>query len=110
MTGLDIIPEMTDPMGRHWVQPNRKDLFFCNIRVHLTIKDFNLLRDYSWSNPTGTYAGKMWKAFYKGAWQLEWWIDDKQPGYVLLQRKLIRVVGAARSLKKEKGQFVYENQ
>lgn len=89
-TALDIIPAMTDPMGIHWNQPNREDIlmehsFGDSIRnipyssVCLMSKEtFDMLSDYSQSQPSGVYPGKMWKAYYtkRKEWLLHWFGEE----------------------------------
>lgn len=63
--GVDVIPEMTDPLGRHWDQPDRQFLFFVGTGeeevVHIGQKEFDQLAVYDTSMPSGVYPGKMWK-------------------------------------------------
>lgn len=55
-----MIPKITDPLGKHWIQPNADNMLFDNTHVVMSEKDFNLLEEYSCSNPSGVYQGKMW--------------------------------------------------
>ncbi|MBG5923696.1 hypothetical protein [Providencia rettgeri] len=56
------IPPMTNPLGKHWVQPNHENILIDDTHVIMSRKDFNSLSEYSNSIPSGVYAGKMWKA------------------------------------------------
>ncbi|RXN73072.1 hypothetical protein D0Z62_04400 [Providencia rettgeri] len=56
------IPPMTNPLGKHWAQPNHENILIDDTHVIMGSKDFNLLTEYSNSIPSGVYAGKMWKA------------------------------------------------
>lgn len=53
---------MTNPLGKHWTQPNHENILIDDTHVIMSSKDFNLLAEYSNSIPSGVYAGKMWKA------------------------------------------------
>ena len=55
------VPPITDPMGRGWEQPDRLKMVFDSKTVIMSREDFNKLYEYSTSNPTGCYLGKMWK-------------------------------------------------
>ncbi|EIU7557592.1 hypothetical protein LHV18_12470 [Providencia rettgeri] len=56
------IPPMTNPLGKHWAQPNHENILIDDTHVIMSSKDFNSLAEYSNSIPSGVYAGKMWKA------------------------------------------------
>jgi len=56
-----MIPEMTHPLGKHWDQPKLQDISFSLLCAYMSYKDFNLLKTYQTSTPTGVYEGKMWK-------------------------------------------------
>ena len=57
----NIIPPITHPWGRVWIQPNPKDIILDDEYAAMKQKDFDLLADYTASEPTGKYNGKMWK-------------------------------------------------
>ena len=57
----NIIPDMVDPLGKHWRQP--KDIQFAlmdDTHVLLTPAQWFGLSHYDRSMPSGTYAGKCW--------------------------------------------------
>lgn len=56
------IPPMTNPLGKHWAQPNHENILIDDTHVIMSSKDFNSLAEYSNSIPSGVYVGKMWKA------------------------------------------------
>jgi hypothetical protein len=56
------IPPMTDPLGRHWRQPDRHELLLDDQHAVMTRQSFDQLAEYSTTIPTGVYPGKMWKA------------------------------------------------
>lgn len=56
------IPEMTDPLGKHWHQPaDIRDAPMDDKIVLLTPRQFAELPEYSTSMPSGVYPGKCWK-------------------------------------------------
>lgn len=55
------IPPMTDPMGQYWDQPSRFEIEIDETHAMMTRETFDKLRNYSHSQPTGVYPGKMWK-------------------------------------------------
>ena len=68
------IPAITEPLGRYWEQPNRKNIIIDDKHALMTKEDFEKIPDYSFSQPTGVYAGKMWKGSDdKKTWYLKWW-------------------------------------
>lgn len=69
------IPAMTDPMGKHWDQPPREEILVDDRVAVMTEKTFRKLHEYSYSNPTGVYPGKMWCRLYR--------ISPSQTGYLL---------------------------
>lgn len=56
-----IIPAMTDPMGKHWDQPKREFIDIDDTHALMCQKTFDELSDYTMSQPSGVYPGKMWK-------------------------------------------------
>jgi hypothetical protein len=89
---------MTDPLGKYWEQPPREEILVDDTHAVMTKKNFEQLKDYSRSQPTGAYQGKMWKAQtlerlekpdglyirWTGEWTLCWYGPDpkNEPGYV----------------------------
>lgn len=87
------IPLMTDPLGRYWEQPLVKDILVDDTHAIMTTKTFEELADYTYTNPSGVYPGKMWKGrmvlcntktcpityyYSNNRWELRWWgISDK---------------------------------
>ena len=103
MGALNEIPEMTDPLGKHWHQPRDiRQAPMDDKLVLLTPAQFEALPEYSTSMPSGAYEGKCWKrAQYEldpkggwvstGVWWLGWYGPDK-PGYVSNNWRTIEVV------------------
>lgn len=59
----NLIPPMVNPLGRHWSQPKVSEIKVLNDKeCEMSQKAFNELSDYTASQPSGVYAGKMWKA------------------------------------------------
>lgn len=104
---MTLIPEMTDPLGKHWDQP--KDIREAPIDdtlVLLTPDQFVSLHEYSTSMPSGVYPGKCWKRQeYReyiagdvtyvptGRWFLRWYGESEiGPGYCSNHERLIEVV------------------
>lgn len=59
---LQVIPPMTHELSKGWgQQPNPKNVLIDEKYALMSRADFDLLRDYTASQPTGVYEGKMWK-------------------------------------------------
>lgn len=74
-----VIPEMTHPLGKHWDQPDRSRILIDDSHALMTKADFNELADYSWSQPSGVYDGKMWKSTGRDATYLKWYHPAEDP-------------------------------
>lgn len=61
----NVIPPMTHPYVAHWTQPDPKNLVLDNDYAMMSKKDFDRLPDYTRSEPTGKYNGKMWKELFQ---------------------------------------------
>ena len=70
------IPEMTDPLSRHWRQPDTQAFLIDEFVAIMTQADFDSLAEYSTTTPTAVYAGKAWKANRLGDWYLRWYDED----------------------------------
>lgn len=60
-TQENVIPPITDPMGRNWGQPDSSLITLDKTHALMSMATFNRLAEYSASNPSGVYVGKMWK-------------------------------------------------
>lgn len=69
-TALDHVPPITDPLGKHWTQPERAAILMDDHSCMMSEPDFHLLSEYSSSLPSGTYAGKLWKGNFAKGWFL----------------------------------------
>lgn len=82
-----IIPEITDPMGRHWEQPSRQEIAISSLKARMSAATMKKLPDYSCSQPSGVYPGKMWRSsnvYYKELdapviWWLRWFGEHEDP-------------------------------
>lgn len=96
------IPPITDPLGKHWDQPARREIEIDATHAMMSQETFQALGEYSCSMPTGVYPGKMWRC-HVGAydpnckpsdrfWQLRWFGHHADPGYVSNHYRRIMVV------------------
>lgn len=78
----NVIPAMTDPMGRYWEQPDRSEILIDAEVALMERSTFERLHDYSHSQPTGVYPGKMWRAGSGDKWFLRWFgFSEKGPAW-----------------------------
>ncbi len=85
-----IIPPIMDPLGRHWDQPKTSEILIDDTHAIMTRRTFDSLKEYSCTNPTGVYPGKMWKRHDgvfdyeflasggKPVWQLRWYGESEK--------------------------------
>jgi hypothetical protein len=86
---VDVIPEMVHKLGRYWEQPAREKIMVDEHHAYMDTETFRALKDYSVTNPTGVYSGKMWKRYGNG-WVLCWYEEDqKDPTYALIHHRRI---------------------
>lgn len=87
----NLIPDITDPLGRAWNQPSRSEIDIDDTHALMDTIAFDDLSEYSCSIPSGVYDGKMWKAHIGGKWLLRWYGPDKKPGHCAInQREIIK--------------------
>lgn len=70
----NVIPPMTHPWGIAWKQPDRNNLVLDDKYAVMYRRDFETLQDYTGSEPTGKYNGKMWKAQYNYCGNRKWYL------------------------------------
>ena len=70
---LNLIPPMTDPLGRYWHQPKLLDVAVYEDIAIMDKETLNQLAEYSFSVPSGVYAGKMWRCRKCDEWFLRWY-------------------------------------
>lgn len=84
-----MIPEMTDPLGKHWDQP--KDIRSAPMDEYTVLLDqrqVNQLSEYSTSYPSGVYPGKCWKRQEKEGFLLVWYGDEDDGMCPICYRKI----------------------
>jgi hypothetical protein len=98
---LQAIPPITDPMGKNWEQPDRREILIDDTHALMSTSAFNRLHEYSATFPTGAYEGKMWKRHNgifdrdflrrggKPEWMLVWYGKSDKPGFVSNNLRLI---------------------
>lgn len=101
-----MIPAMTDPLGRHWQQPQDiREAPMDDLLVLLTPAQFEGLSEYSTSMPSGVYPGKCWRrnlftrdpqtgnVVATDKWLLGWYGEStKGPGWCSNNWRAIEVV------------------
>lgn len=81
-----VVPDMVHPYGKHWKQPLREAITINDANAFMDRATFDQLADYSYSQPSGVYEGKMWKAsnaYYhktENGEPLRWWLHWFGPG------------------------------
>lgn len=89
---LSLIPEMTDPLGKHWHQPaDIRDAPMDDEIVLLTPRQFADLPEYSATLPTGVYPGKCWKRAERGRTLLAWYGEADDPSLCSINFRQIDV-------------------
>lgn len=88
-TDRNTIPPI-DPQGVNWLQPSPTNIAIDDTHALLTAADWAELREYSASNPSGVYPGKIWKRHdglfdsrchpSKRRWLLCWYGISQDPG------------------------------
>jgi hypothetical protein len=72
----NMVPPMTHPYGRHWPQPALSEIVIDDKTARMSKAAFDELLEYSATNPSGAYEGKMWRRHVaRGGvptWQLCW--------------------------------------
>jgi len=90
MKDENIIPEITHPLGKHWDQPSKDNILIDDKNALMSEKDFNELKEYSCSVPSGAYEGKMWKNYDGTNWGLVWYGESENPDNASINyRKII---------------------
>lgn len=84
------IPDMVDPLGKHWHQPSRDEFLADETHAVMTRSTFDRLHAYDQSFPTGMYVGKMWSRTHNGVSLLCWY--DVDPGSTHLRVPSLRIL------------------
>jgi len=96
------IPPITDPMGTSWCQPARAYITIDDKYALMSKLTFECLAEYSCSQPSGVYPGKMWKRhdgahdrnFIASGGKPEWWLcwfdfSERGPEWCTTQHRII---------------------
>lgn len=75
---LEAIPAMTDPLGKYWKQPDRKLITVDATHALMSAATLDQLLDYTQSQPTGCYPGKMWRTqgWKREGGRVVWALDE----------------------------------
>lgn len=96
-----MIPPITHPLGRGWRQPDSSSVIVTDTHALITERVFDDLHEYSGSQPSGVYEGKMWKGewqpltvdgtfIHTGKWWLRWFgYSDKADCVSNNQRRIL---------------------
>ena len=87
------IPPITDPLGKHWRQPDMSQVLIDDDSAIMSKAVFDELAEYSTSMPSGVYPGKCWKreeyimdkgrvVLRTGKWWLCWYGLHEDPKFV----------------------------
>lgn len=95
----EMIPPITDPLGKHWEQPSTDAILLDDTHALMEEATFYKLADYSCSMPSGVYPGKMWRAnphqFFPDApdqWFLRWYGIHPDPKFVTNNQRAIIIL------------------
>lgn len=100
---FQTIPPMTEPLGRHWQQPDPDAILVDEHHAVMTRESFEQLLEYTGTIPTGAYAGKMWRrhqvdidarrgGVFSSLWLLCWYSDDPEhAGYCRINYREILI-------------------
>lgn len=83
------IPEMTHSLGAAWDQPRREHICVYDDVAIMDRKTLEGLNDYSASNPSGAYEGKMWRRQVRDKWFLCWYGPSDDPAKVSINTRPI---------------------
>lgn len=103
----NYIPPITDRLGSEWRQPSQSSMVVDDTHAMMTLATFRKLAEYSGTQPTGVYDGKMWRrhdgvfdhgfmaAGGKPTWLLCWYgPSSKGPGWCTTSRREIILTDA----------------
>lgn len=88
------IPPITDPLGKYWDQPSQEEILVDENHAVMTPATMSKLSNYGHTNPTGCYAGKMWRRApnSKEPGLFCWMSPDPDPGYIQINVRPILLV------------------
>jgi hypothetical protein len=76
------IPRMTHPLSTAWGQPDRSEIEVDGTHALMSRTAFCALKEYSASQPTGVYEGKMWRR-HDGSFDREFIVRGGKPTWML---------------------------
>lgn len=99
MVDYNVIPPITDPLGRGWEQPDTKEILVDDDYAVMSKKAFDELKDYTASQPTTLYNGKMWKIRVRSKdsplWVLRYCCnEDKEKNLIDIAARKILILGS----------------
>lgn len=90
---MNQIPPMDDPLGFYWKQPTRDQIEIDDTHALMTAHAFDRLSEYTTTNPSGVYPGKMWRSLCNGEWWLRWYgVVDGRPDLCSNNQRRILIV------------------
>ena len=94
MNGEQLIPSITDPIGKHWGQPHRRYIELDDTHALMSEQTFKALVEYSLTLPSEKYAGKMWSKYHEASdtWYLCWYLDSDNPDFIEIEYRVILIV------------------
>lgn len=84
-----VIPPITNPLGKHWDQPDRADIDISDEYARMKPETARKLAEYSHSIPSGKYEGKMWCANWDNILYLRWYGPSDKPDELLIHTRKI---------------------
>lgn len=92
----NVIPPITDPLGKYWDQPSAERILLDDTHALMETETFKALAEYSASIPSGVYDGKMWKRRNGGGerpeWLLVWFGPSTKPATCSINSRKILLV------------------
>lgn len=95
---FNIIPPMTDALGKHWRQPDPARILLDDEHAVMDEQTFTALNEYSTTLPSGVYPGKMWRANIGNSWMLRWFGECGDPTRCSNNQREILLVRAAAAM------------
>ena len=102
------LPQMTHPLSRHWHQPSADEMAVYDDIAIMDRSTLERLANYSLTNPTGAYEGKMWRRCSSSymsmgllvspvpvadtQWLLCWYGPSEDPDMVSINSRPIRLI------------------
>lgn len=90
----NVIPPIVHPYGKYWNQPPISGIEIDDTHALVPKHIFDALTEYSLTNPTGAYEGKVWKRedWNTGDWLLCWYGVSEVEGAVSINTRRILLV------------------